>query len=346
MKKVISIMISVVMLITMTIGIGVTAQAATGSGTYDDPYVITNNSTTSITFSPTSDSLRCAVFTAPESDFYEFALSNITDGGVAIYSDSAFSSHIVENDVDTGTAKVAWKLTKGQKYGIALLNQPTKSVTSNLTVKKHTEHKFIYDLKPATTTENGYEATYCNICYHLKAGTTEKTLYKIKSVTLSKTSYTYDGKVKKPTVTVKDSKGNKISSSNYTVTYAKGRKNVGKYTVTVKFKNRYKGTVKKTFTIKPKATSISSVAAKSKGFTVKWKKLTTQTTGYQIQYSTSSKFSSAKTVTVSKNKTTSKTITKLKAKKKYYVRVRTYKTVNGTKYYSSWSKAKTVTTKK
>ncbi|MDD6603814.1 MAG: fibronectin type III domain-containing protein, partial [Eubacteriales bacterium] len=99
------------------------------------------------------------------------------------------------------------------------------------------------------------------------------------------------------------------------------------------------------FTIKPKATSISSLKAGSKKFTVKWYKRTTQTTGYQVQYSTSSKFTSPKTVTISKTGTTSKTISKLKAKKKYYVRVRTYKTVNGTKYYSSWSKAKYVTTK-
>ncbi|MDE6412494.1 MAG: fibronectin type III domain-containing protein, partial [Eubacterium sp.] len=108
----------------------------------------------------------------------------------------------------------------------------------------------------------------------------------------------------------------------------------------------YSGTVKKTFTIKPKATTLSSVTAKSKGFTAKWKKLTTQTTGYQIQYSTSSKFSSAKTVTVSKNSTTSKTVSKLKAKKKYYVRIRTYKIVGKTKIYSDWSKSKAVTTKK
>ena len=82
---------------------------------------------------------------------------------------------------------------------------------------------------------------------------------------------------------------------------------------------------------------------------MKWNKQTTQTTGYQIQYSTSSKFKGAKTVAVSKNKTTSTTVSKLLAKKKYYVRIRTYKTVkvNGksTKLYSSWSKAKTVKVK-
>ncbi len=97
---------------------------------------------------------------------------------------------------------------------------------------------------------------------------------------------------------------------------------------------------------KPKGTSVSKITAKSKGFTVYWKKQASQTTGYQIQYSTSSKFTSPKTVTVTKNSTTSKSITKLKGKKKYYVRVRTYKTVGSTKYYSSWSSAKSVTTKK
>lgn len=170
-----------------------------------------------------------------------------------------------------------------------------------------------------------------------------------KTVTLSTASYVYNGKIKTPSVTVKD-RNSKIlkKDTDYTVTYASGRKNVGKYSVKVKFKGKYRGTVTKTFKIKPKNTNISKVTAKSKSFTVKWKKYTTQTTGYQIQYSTSSKFTSGTTkkVTVSKNSTTSKTINKLKSKKKYYVRIRTYKTVSGTKYYSSWSSTKSVTTKK
>jgi len=166
------------------------------------------------------------------------------------------------------------------------------------------------------------------------------------TISLSATSYTYNGKVRKPSVTVKNN-GKKISSKYYKVTYSKGRKNPGTYTVTVKFKKPYSGTVKKTFTIKPKSTSISKLTAGKKKFTVKWKKYTTQTTGYQIQYSTDKNFKkNNKTVTVSKNKTTSKSISKLQAKKKYYVRIRTYKTVSGKKIYSSWSKAKAVTTKK
>ena len=138
-------------------------------------------------------------------------------------------------------------------------------------------------------------------------------------------------------------------NTDYTVTYATGRKNVENYSVTIKLKGNYGGTVKKTFTIQPKSTSISKLTLGRKKLTVKWKKQVTQTTGYEIQYATSSKFKDAKNVTVSKNKITSKTISKLKAKKKYYVRMRSYKTVkvNGksAKLYSAWSRVRTGKTK-
>ena len=161
-------------------------------------------------------------------------------------------------------------------------------------------------------------------------------------------SKTYTGKSITQSITVK--KGNTVlkKGTNYTVSY-KNNKKVGTATVTITGKGKYIGTIKKTFKINPKGTAISKVTSpKSKQVKVTWKKQSTQTTGYQIQYATSSKFTpkTTKTVTVSKNKTTSKTIKKLKGKKKYYVRIRTYKTVNGKYYYSSWSKAKTVTTKK
>ena len=170
------------------------------------------------------------------------------------------------------------------------------------------------------------------------------------SVKLSKTSYTYDGKAKKPSVTVKNGSTTLKNGTDYTVTYSSGRKNVGKYDVTIKFKGNYSGISKRIFTIKPKSTSISKLTAKKKGFTVNWKKRTTQMDGYQIQYATNSSFSKdKKTVNVSKKKT-SYSASKLKTQRTYYVRVRTYKTVkvNGksTKIYSSWSKVKTVKTKK
>lgn len=136
-----------------------------------------------------------------------------------------------------------------------------------------------------------------------------------------------------------------LEGSDYKVTYASGRKNVGKYKVTVKFMDKYDGTLTKTFVINPKSTKLSKVTGAKKKITVKWKKQSTQTTGYQIQCGTKSSLKGAKTTTITKNKTTSKTISKLKAKTKYYVRIRTYKTVSGKKYYSTWSAKKSVKTK-
>ena len=167
------------------------------------------------------------------------------------------------------------------------------------------------------------------------------------SVKLGATSYTYDGKVKTPTVTVKNAAGKVLKkNTDYTVTYATGRKNVGKYKVTVTFKGNYSGTKTFYFTINPVKTTVSKLTAGKKSIKVAITKKSTQVTGYQIQYSTSKTFKSAKTVTLKSYKTTSVNLTKLSAKKTYYVRVRTYKTVGKTKYYSGWSTYKKVTTKK
>lgn len=104
----------------------------------------------------------------------------------------------------------------------------------------------------------------------------------------------------------------------------------------------------RTFTINPKGTSLSKVTSPKKAqLKVTWKKQATQTTGYQVQYSTDKNFKKGnKTVTVKGAKTTAKTISKLTKGKKYYVRVRTYKTVNKTNFYSGWSKSSSVTVKK
>ena len=201
----------------------------------------------------------------------------------------------------------------------------------------------------ATPTANGKIVNYCSVC---KKTLSTTVIPKASSIKLKATSLTYNGKVRTPKVIVKDRTGKTlVKNTDYTVSYAKGRKYVGKYAVKITFKGKYSGTKTLYFTIKPKATSISSLKAGSKKFTVKWKKQATQTTGYQVQVATNKKFKkNKKTVTIKKQKTTKTTVKKLKAKKKYYVRVCTYKTVkiNGKsiRIYSGWSKAKTVTTKK
>ena len=187
---------------------------------------------------------------------------------------------------------------------------------------------------------NGKLTKACSVCGKVNSTTT---VYYPKSVSLSFTSKTYTGKALTPKVTVKDSKGKVIDAKYYTVKVTDNVK-VGKATVTVTFKTRYTGKLTATFKITPKATTMSKLTAASKGFTATWKKQATQTTGYQIQYSTSSKFTekTTKTITVKSPKTVSTKVSKLKAKTTYYVRVRTYKTGG---YYSAWSKALKVKTK-
>ncbi len=165
------------------------------------------------------------------------------------------------------------------------------------------------------------------------------------NVKLSAAKVTYNGKAQTPAVFVTDNQGKTVADSGYTVQYT-DHTNVGQASVTVTFQGSYSGTVTKTFDIVPKGTKISKVTAKKKGFLVKWKKQAVQTSGYEIQYSVNGKFKSAKTAGNVKAKKTSKTVSKLKAKKKYYVRIRTYKTVNGKNYYSDWSAKKSVKTKK
>ncbi len=246
------------------------------------------------------------------------------------------------------------------------------------------------------------------------------------TITLSKTSYTYDGSAKKPSVTVKFGSSTLTKDTDYIVSYSNNT-NAGTATVTVTGKGDYDGSQKVNFTINkasqslsakakkttivngktttitasgkgditykssnkkiatvnssgkvtakgpgkvaitvkaagnsnyksaskeitikvnPKAPSIKSAKnSKSKKATVKWKKVS-GVTGYQIQYSTSKSFSSKKSTTVKGASKVSKTLSKLKKGKTYYIRIRSYKTVSGTKYYSAWSSKKSVKIKK
>ena len=286
------------------------------------------------------------------------------------------------------------------------------------------EHSHLPYLKEtvikATTTENGRIREICTSCGQIVS---EQTIYYPKTIKLSANTYTYNGKVQRPTVSVTGSDGKAISPEYYTVTYSSGCKNAGTYSGKITFKGNYSGEVTKSFTIKkanqtisasnkiitlgaksfslnakltkgngkltykssntsvatvsstgkvtikgvgkttititasattnynkasktvtvtvnPNGTSITSIKnSSSKSLTVQWKR-NSSVTGYQIRYSTSSTFKSAKTVTVKKNSTLKTTISKLTKGKTYYVQIRTYKTVSGKNYYSGWSAAK------
>ena len=154
----------------------------------------------------------------------------------------------------------------------------------------------------------------------------------------------YTGKNITQSITVKYNGKTLKNGTDYTVSYS-SNKNIGTATVKVTGKGSYAGTITKTFKINPAKQEIQKLTAKSKAFFVDWAQKGSAT-GYEIQYATNSKFTSAKKVTIKNNKTDKTTVSKLSGKKKYYVRVRSYTTVKGTKYYGAWSSVKNVTTKK
>ena len=154
----------------------------------------------------------------------------------------------------------------------------------------------------------------------------------------------FTGKNITQSITVKYNGKTLKNGTDYTVSYS-SNKNIGTATVKIAGKGSYTGTITKTFKINPAKQEIQKLTAKSKAFFVDWAQKGSAT-GYEIQYATNSKFTSAKKVTITNKKTDKTTVSKLSGKKKYYVRVRSYTTVKGTKYYGAWSASKSVTTKK
>ena len=188
----------------------------------------------------------------------------------------------------------------------------------------------------ATTSRNGELDTYCKECGYLIS---EANIPKISKATLSTTKYKYDKKAKKPSVAVYDANNKKISSDNYTVSYSSNT-NIGTATATIKFKNKYSGTMKKTFTIVPPGTTFSSVKAPKKTQVVLYWKKVSGITGYQVQVSENSEFKNASSTNAKASATSMKKT--VKYKKTYYIRIRTYKTVKDKKYYSDWSSKKKI----
>lgn len=297
----------------------------------DSPIKYVGNWIVGIDNVPSKLTIRDGVVGVAENVFYGSGLSEVTiPKSIQYIASYSFDYENKNLKFYCYSDSAAEKYAKSNQIAYKLLDLCAKG------------HKLQKIVTQATTGKDGKIVTKCSVC---GKNLSETLIKKVSDIRLSATSYIYDGKAKTPSVSVKDSAGKMLKmNTDYTVTYATGCKNVGSYSVTIKLKGNYSGTVQKTFIITPKSTSISKLILGSKKLTVKWKKQAIQTTGYQIQYATSSKFKDAKTVTISKNKTTSKTISKLKAKKKYYVRIRSYKTVkvNGksVKLYSSWSKVR------
>ena len=196
----------------------------------------------------------------------------------------------------------------------------------------------------AAAEEDGYDVVYCMLCGEELSRTpiVISTSNNIKDAKITGIkSKTYTGKYIHQTITVKLGGKTLVKNTDYKLKYSKN-KNVGKAYVTITGIGKYKGSVKKSFKINPKGTTISKLSSPKKGqLKITWKKRTTQTSGYQIIYSSDSRFGTNIIYSIKSNKKTTKTLSKnINKKTKYYVRIRTYKVVDGKKYYSSWSKIK------
>ena len=327
------------------------------SGCYSLTSVTIGDSVTSIGSLAFSGCYSLTSITIPDSvlDIGKWAFSECYDLTIYGYSGSVAETYAKENAIKFVSLGCSHKNTTvhpakastckvqgNNKY--TTCNDCGKVISGSNAKLPLAGHKYTTKTTKATLTKNGSIVKKCSVCGKVASTTT---IYYPKTVKIAATTYTYTGKVITPAVTVKNSKGTALKKgTDYTVTYASGRKNVGKYKVTVTFKGNYSGTKTFYFTINPVKTTVSKLTAGKKSIKVAITKKSTQVTGYQIQYSTSKTFKSAKTVTLKSYKTTSVNLTKLSAKKTYYVRVRTYKTVGKTKYYSGWSTYKKVTTKK
>ena len=294
-------------------------------------------------------------FTAPKDGCYEFVINNKFDaknkGDIVVeLRDEIFSPvededklYLYENESDV--------ISTNMKQGEVCYIQVAEMYKGNLSdvytvgikVREHAHSKKIVI--------DGNYVIYGCPCQDEEAMEYAFWLNKVKIKNV-----TYNGKTASPVASfdIMDSVCKEgvtipgIPKNAYTITVtSKNKKDVGAAKAKVKFTGDYKGlgSYNVSFKIVPRGTTLSSVNAGNKAFTAKWKKQTSKTSGYQIRYSLYEGMYSAKTVTINSNKTTSKKISKLQENTAYYVQVRTYKTVGGKKYYSSWSGKTGVTTK-
>ena len=204
---------------------------------------------------------------------------------------------------------------------------------------------YTVDIKP-TLTKSGLKSIHCKYCDASKdSQRVPKLISVVKASVTIISPKTYTGKaiVQAPKVVV--NKYRLKAGKDYKITY-KNNKSVGTATMTIIGMGRYGGQISKTFVINPKGTSLASLTPASKKITVKWKKQATQTTGYQIQYSTDKSFKKGvKSVNKKGASAVSTVISGLTSNKTYYIRIRTYKTVGGKTYYSTWSGVKSAKAK-
>ncbi len=370
MKKITSLLLSVVMLLSITTGLNLSALAAV-SGNYE--YTVAGGEATITKYKGSESKItvpaklgNVKVTVIGESAFSGVtATSVVLPEGVKRIDDYGFFGcknlksitlpktmerlwyrafsmcKSLTDDYYNGTKEQWAKVTvlNGEDMGNqelfdAAFHYGTSADCAN------NKHSYKSTVTKATITSNGKIVKKCSVC----GKTTTTTVAKASSIKLSRNIFTTNGNVQRPSVTVYDSKGKQLTyKKDFNVDYSNwSSKNVGRYTVTIKLIGNYSGTKTYPYYINPKPTAFvpsnkGGFKAVSKGFTLKWNKQASQTTGYQIQYATKRDFSNAATITIANPNTTSKTIKGRAGNTRYYVRVRTYKKIGNGTFYSNWN---------
>ncbi len=361
MKKLLSLFLSAVMLLSCCFVCGLTAQAATKKDVplrkIGDKFTIHFAVTKQRNVSTDWEHAYYAKV-KPEKDCdYEFHTS-----GLELYDFVCYQALIVDDrdkvvsyayaiGEDSTRINLVGHLKGGRTYYYLVQyyndNYENHAVDLTVTVKKH-KHKMINtgtacpeaDYMFDAVDENGNYIDMCAIqgCTNSGVGV----YYTRYTVQPARKRMTYDGKAKEPKLRFYDMRGKAFKP---------------KFSYKCKYKNNVKiGTAaisycvdgswsKTTFQIVPKGTSLTAVKATKGGFNVKWKKRTKQISGYQLQFSKSKKFKTSSKINFKGKDHSTCRVMRLRSGRTYYVRIRKYKTVDGKKYYSNWSKAKSVKAK-
>ena len=272
---------------------------------------------------------HCGVETIPqiETPKLDHEYDNDCDAECNLCTEIRTAPHAYDNACDAECNNCsATRTPAAHKGGTATCKAKAKCSVCGEAYGSLKAHTYSNVTTKATLTKNGKVESKCSVCGNVSKTTT---VYYPKTIKLSKTAYTYNGKVQTPSVTVKDSKGNTLKKdTDYTVKYESGRKSPGKYTVTITFKGKYEGTKKLTYTIAPKKVTKLSASQTTTTITLKWSKVT-GADGYRVyKYnSKTKKYEKLKDVT----KNTLK-ISKLKAGTAYKYKVRAITKDDGSIY--------------
>lgn len=243
---------------------------------------------------------------------------------------------------DSWQINIAGNLTAGKTYYLLVHSENAADYTTNVQLRTH-QHNYVpvaqikYDNFIDSDKING---TLCE--FQGCAPSNAASYYNTRTFALKYSALTYTGTARTPSVISYDIRSLVVPFKDYTVTY-NNNINVGTAMASINYNGIY---LYKSYKIIPKGTTIRTLKRGNDKFTAKWYTQKVQTSGYQIQCATNSKFTkNKKTVTVKGNKTSYKTVRNLKNCRKYYVHMRTYKVVKGKYYYSKWSAVKKVTTR-